>query len=292
MEIRILRNFLEIAREENMTRAAERLHISQPSLSKQMKVLESELGKKLFIRSNYNLHLTDEGMLLRKRAEDLLDLSDKIIHEFKSLDDITGGDIYLGCAESYLIKYLAMAIKSLQTHHPQIRYHITSGDTVLVAEQLDKGLLDFAFIVEPPNLSKYNYLEIPETDTFGLLLKKDHPLSNKPCLTVDDLLPYAIFCSEQSIHSDLTRWCGEKIDQMNISATFNLTNNAAVFVREGLGLALTFDKLLEISDSSSLCFRPLSPTLEVKMYIIWKKYQVFTPAASLLLEEMKHMLQK
>ena len=159
MEIRVLRYFLEIAREENMTRAAERLHISQPSLSRQMKELETELGKKLFVRSSYSIHLTDEGMLLRKRAEDLLEMADKITNEFKSMDDIAGGDVYIGCAESYLIKYLAFAVKRLNQRYPGIHYHTVSGDTEIVAERLDRGLSDMAFIVEPPDLSKYNYLE-------------------------------------------------------------------------------------------------------------------------------------
>ncbi|MDU7708720.1 MAG: LysR family transcriptional regulator [Clostridium sp.] len=292
MEIRVLRYFLEIAREENMTRAAERLHISQPSLSRQMKELETELGKKLFVRSSYSIHLTDEGMLLRKRAEDLLEMADKITNEFKSMDDIAGGDVYIGCAESYLIKYLAFAVKRLNQRYPGIHYHTVSGDTEIVAERLDRGLSDMAFIVEPPDLSKYNYLEVPENDTWGAIMRKDCPLAEKKAIQLEDLLPYPVFCSEQSAKVDLPRWCGEKIDQLNIMATFNLTNNGAVFVREGLGIALTFDRIIELTPDSELCFRPISPALHTKMYVIWKKYQVFTPAAQLLLDELKQVLQK
>ena len=292
MEIRVLRYFLEIAREENMTRAAERLHISQSSLSRQMKELETELGKKLFVRSSYSIHLTDEGMLLRKRAEDLLEMADKITNEFKSMDDIAGGDVYIGCAESYLIKYLAFAVKRLNQRYPGIHYHTVSGDTEIVAERLDRGLSDMAFIVEPPDLSKYNYLEVPENDTWGAIMRKDCPLAEKKAIQLEDLLPYPVFCSEQSAKVDLPRWCGEKIDQLNIMATFNLTNNGAVFVREGLGIALTFDRIIELTPDSELCFRPISPALHTKMYVIWKKYQVFTPAAQLLLDELKQVLQK
>lgn len=292
MEIRVLRYFLEIAREENMTRAAERLHISQPSLSRQMKELETELGKKLFVRSSYSIHLTNEGMLLRKRAEDLLEMADKITNEFKSMDDIAGGDVYIGCAESYLIKYLAFAVKRLNQRYPGIHYHTVSGDTEIVAERLDRGLSDMAFIVEPPDLSKYNYLEVPENDTWGAIMRKDCPLAEKKAIQLEDLLPYPVFCSEQSAKVDLPRWCGEKIDQLNIMATFNLTNNGAVFVREGLGIALTFDRIIELTPDSELCFRPISPALNTKMYVIWKKYQVFTPAAQLLLDELKQVLQK
>ena len=292
MEIRVLRYFLEIAREENMTRAAERLHISQPSLSRQMKELETELGKKLFVRSSYSIHLTNEGMLLRKRAEDLLEMADKITNEFKSMDDIAGGDVYIGCAESYLIKYLAFAVKRLNQRYPGIHYHTVSGDTEIVAERLDRGLSDMAFIVEPPDLSKYNYLEVPENDTWGAIMRKDCPLAEKKAIQLEDLLPYPVFCSEQSAKVDLPRWCGEKIDQLNIMATFNLTNNGAVFVREGLGIALTFDRIIELTPDSELCFRPISPALHTKRYVIWKKYQVFTPAAQLLLDELKQVLQK
>lgn len=273
-----------------MTRAAQRLHISQPSLSKQMKELETELGKKLFVRSNYSIHLTEEGMLLRKRAEDLLSMADKITNEFQTMDDITGGDIFIGCAESHLIKYLAQAVGRLNRRYPGIHYHITSGDTEQVTEKLNRGLFDMAFIVEPPDLPRYNYLEVPETDTWGAIMRKDCPLAEKDSVTIDDLLPYPIFCSEQSAKSDLPRWCGEKADQLNIMATFNLSNNGAVFVKEGLGICLTFDRLIETPPDSSICFRPVTPVLHTKMYVIWKKYQVFTAVSKLLLEEITKII--
>ena len=290
MEIRVLRYFLEIAREGNMTKAAARLHVSQPTLSKQMKDLEQELGKKLFIRSNYSVRLSNEGMLLRERAEDILDMVDKTEEEFRSLSDITGGDIYIGCAESYLMKYFARAVRHLQEIHPNIRYHFISGGTEQVTERLDKGLLDFAVIVEQPDLAKYNYIELPEANTWGVLIKKDEPLGNKESVSFDDLLGHPIFCSEQSIAADLPRWCGERTELLDIKATFNLANNAAVFAREGLGYALTFDKLVYTGSDSDLCFRPLTPPLETKMYVIWKKYQVFTPAAELLLDALKDVI--
>lgn len=291
MEIRILKYFLEIAREENMTRASERLHISQPSLSKQMKELEMELGKKLFVRSSYSIHLTDEGMLLRKRAEDLVSLADKITNEFKTMDDISGGDIYIGCAESYLIKYLAKAVKELNLNYQNIRYHITSGDTQQVTERIEKGLIDMAFIVEPPNLVKYNYLEVPEQDEWGILMKTDCPLAKKEAICIDDLFDYPLFCSEQSLQNDIPRWCGDKINRLNFIANFNLANNGVVFVKEGLGLFFGFDKLININSESDICFRPLTPKLYNKMYVIWKKYQVFTPVAKLLLNEINKALK-
>ena len=291
MEIRVLRYFLEIAREGNMTRAAERLHVTQPTLSKQMKDLEQELGKKLFRRGSASVSLTEEGLILRKRAEDLLDMAERIESEFRAMDDITGGDVYIGCAESWLIKYLARAVKELHEQYPGIQYHITSGGTEQVVERLDRGLFDMAVIVEPPDLSKYNYLEVPECDTWGAVIRKDCPLAEKAEIKVEDLLPYPVFCSEQSAKADLPRWCGEKADRLNILATFNLANNGAVFVREGLGVQLTFDHLIEMTEDGPLCFRPLSPALYNKMYVIWKKYQVFSRASNAFLSKLKQELE-
>lgn len=177
MEIRVLRYFLEVAREESITRAAKQLHISQPTLSKQLKDLESELGKKLFVRSSFSVHLTDEGMLLRKRAEDILDMVDKTAEEFKALGQVAGGNIHIGCAESEGIKHLARRIKAVQKQYPRIRVHLYSGDTDDLSERLDRGLLDFAVIAQAVDLSKYNYLKLPGTDTWGVVMRKDAPLA-------------------------------------------------------------------------------------------------------------------
>lgn len=287
MEIRVLRYFLEIARESNMSRAAKILHVSQPTLSKQMKELESELGKKLFHRGSTSVSLTDEGMLLRKRAEDILTMVDKTTSEFRELDNITGGEVHIGCAESHQIKYLAWVIKDFKEAYPRFRYHLTSGNTEQVVERLDRGLIDFAFIVEPPNLERYNHIEIPGTDIWGLAIRKDHPLAEKREIVFADLTEVDLICSEQGMKFDIARWCGENADQLNLSGTINLCYNGGVFVEEGLGGMLTFDRLVNTGDDSNLCFRPLSPRLETKMYIIWKKYQVFTPIAELLLDELK-----
>ena len=287
MEIRVLRYFLEIARESSMSRAAETLHVSQPTLSKQMKELESELGKKLFHRGSTSVSLTDEGMLLRKRAEDILTMVDKTTSEFLELDNITGGEVHIGCAESHQIKYLAWVIKDFKEAYPRFRYHLTSGNTEQVVERLDRGLIDFAFIVEPPNLERYNHIEIPGTDIWGLAIRKDHPLAEKEEIVFADLIGIDLICSEQGMKFDIARWCGENTDQLKLSGTINLCYNGGIFVEEGLGGMLTFDRLVNTGDDSNLCFRPLSPRLETKMYIIWKKYQVFTPIAELLLEELK-----
>lgn len=287
MEIRVLRYFLEVARRGSITKAAEAVHVSQPSLSKQIKDLEYELGKKLFKRSNYSVKLTDEGLLLKRRAEDILAMVSKTTSEFKALTDITGGDIYIGCAESHLIGQLAQKIKVFKAAYPNLRYHISSGGTEQVTERLNRGLLDFAIIVEPPDLARYNHIEIKGTDVWGLLMRRDCPLANKKTITVDDLKGIDLICSEQSIKNDIPRWCGEKIDTLNFVGTVNLFYNGAVFVKEGVGCMLTFDKLADVSDESGLCFRPLEPKLENKMYFIWQKYQTFTPIAEKLIDYLK-----
>lgn len=287
MELRVLRYFLEVAREENVTHAAQRLHVSQPTLSRQIKELENELGKKLFIRSNYSIKLTEEGRLLRKRAEDILEMADKTLAEFKSLDEINGGDIHIGCAESNGISHFIRIVKSLQEKYPRIRYHFYSSGTDAVNERLDRGLLDFAIIVQEADPSKYNYLRIPASDHWGLLMRKDSPLAQHSSIHLHDLIDIPLILSRQSMGEEMPRWFGETQDKLHIAATYDLLFNATVMVREGLGSVLGFEGLVYTGADSDLCFRPLEPALTSPMYIIWKKYQVFTPVASLLLEELK-----
>ena len=279
MEIRTLRYFLAVAREENMTRAAEQLHVTQPTLSKTLKALEEELGKKLFTRHSFSIRLTDEGVLLRNRAEDLVSMADKIAQEFVTLDDITGGDLYLGMAESYQIRLLARAIREFRKQYPALRYHITSGDTEQVTEKLDKGLLDFAVLVEKPDAAKYDSLVFPQADVWGLVFPADDPLAEKKAITVDDLVGLPLFCSEQSWQNDIPRWCGERMRDLRLEGSFRLSYNGSLFAREGLGYLLTFDHLIDTSVDSRLVFRPLFPQLENELYLIWKKYQMPSPIA-------------
>ena len=285
MDTNLLRNFVEIAREGSMTAAAEALHISQPTLSVQMKNLEKELGKSLFQKQGRNIVLTEEGFLLRKRAEDILDMVDKTYAEFQEMNILDGGDIRIGCAESYLIRHLANTIKQLRQDYPRLYYHITSGDTDVVLERLDRGILDFAILVEPPNLARYHYIELPGRDTWGVVMPRKHPLAQKKAIAFRDLLDYELIVSEQSFKADFPRWCGERIDQLNFTGFTNLFYNGTVFVKSGLGLLLAFDHLS--GDTSELCFRPLTPVLENKMYIVWKKYQVFTPIAEILIKALQ-----
>ena len=292
MEIHTLRNFLAVAREENMTRAAQYLHVTQPTLSKQIQSLEEELGKKLFVRHSFRIELTEEGRLLRRRAEDLVSMADKITGEFTALDDVTGGDIFFGLAESYQIRYLAREIKRFKEIYPGLRYHISSGDTEQVTEKLDKGVLDFAVLAEEPDMTKYHALLLPQTDIWGLVMPADHPLAKKKSIHAEDMVGMPLFCSEQGWMRDIPRWCGEKMEALHLEGTFRLPYNASLFVKEGLGFLLTFDRLIDTSPKSGLTFCPLAPKLETKIYLIWRKYQVFTPIAERMLAELKNECMK
>ncbi len=287
MEIRTLRYFLAVAREENMTRAAETLHVTQPTLSKALKSLEDELGRKLFIRHSFSIRLTEEGVLLRNRAEDLISMADKIEKEFISLDDISGGELYLGLAESYQIRYLARIIKEFKTRYPNLHYHITSGDTEQIADKLDKGLLDFLVLAELPDSRKYEYLAFPEKDVWGLVIPAGDPLADHQVIRMEDLTGLPLFCSEQSWNEELKKWAGSSFSKLKLEGSFRLSYNGSVFAREGLGYLLTFSHLIDTSEESGLVFRPLEPTLETTLFIAWNRYQAFTPIAERFLKHLK-----
>ncbi|WP_417027208.1 LysR family transcriptional regulator [Baileyella intestinalis] len=286
MEIKNLRYFLAVAREENMSKAAEQLHVSQPTLSKTLKALEEELGKKLFIRHSFSISLTDEGMLLRDRAQDLVAMSDKIEQEFSSLDDITGGDIYFGLAESYQIRYLAREIYKLKEKYPNFTYHITSGDTEQVTEKLDKGILDFAVLCETPDSNKYEFVKFPEADVWGAIISSSHPLAKKKSIHVSDLIGQPLFVSEQSWNNEIKTWAKERFPKLKLEGSFRLSYNGSVFARENLGILLTFKDLIN-TEGTDMVFRPLSPELKSELYLIWNKYQAFTPIAEKFLEQIK-----
>ena len=287
MEIRTLRYFLAVAREENMTRAAEFLHVTQPTLSKALKGLEDELGKKLFIRRSFSIRLTEEGVLLRNRAEDLISMADKIEQEFISLDDVSGGELYLGLAESYQIRYLARVIRDFKTRCPQLHYHITSGDTEQIADKLDKGLLDFLVLAELPDSRKYESLAFPEKDVWGLVSPEDDALAEKDVIRAQDLKGLPLFCSEQAWNGEIKTWAGSAYPEMKLEGSFRLSYNGSVFAREGLGYLLTFRHLIDTSKESGLVFRPLYPALETTLYIAWNRYQTFTPIAERFLGQLK-----
>ena len=290
MEIRTLRYFLAVAREENMTRAAELLHVTQPTLSKSLRSLEDELGKKLFLRHSFRIELTEEGTLLRDRAEDLVSMADKIEKEFLTLDDLTGGELYFGLAESYQIRRLARGLRALKDLCPGLHYHITSGDSEQVTEKLDRGLLDFAVICETPDARKYDALAFPEGDRFGLLLPEDAPLAQKDRIRAADLAGLPLFASEQSWEKDIAPWARDRFRDFRLEGSFRLAYNGSLFTMERLGYLLTLEHLVNTAPGTGLVFRPLEPELKLSFYLIWNKYQTFTPIAERFLEIMRREL--
>lgn len=286
MELRVLEYFLAVTREQSISKAAEFLHLSQPTLSRQLKDLEDELGKQLIIRGNRKITLTEEGMILRKRAEEIIDLVHKTEKEVVLSDDTISGDIHIGAGETDAVRILARVARELQKDYPDIHYHISSGDTVNVIEQLDKGLIDFGILFEPCDISKYDYIKIPVKDVWGVLMKKDSPLAEKDTISPEDLWDKPLIISRLSTGSaELNQWMQKKLSSLNIIATYSLIFNGSLMVDEGLGYALCLDKLINTTGDSHLCFKPLEPKLEASMYIAWKKYQVFTkPAEKFLLQ--------
>ena len=292
MEIRVLRYFLAVARERNITGAANYLHLTQPTLSRQIHDLEEELGQQLLIRKSHRVELTPEGVLLRKRAEEIIAMVDKTEAEFASMEDTVSGDIYIGSGETQAIRQIAELIKDLGEACPNIHYHLHSGNAEDVTERLDKGLLDFGILIQPADLTKYDYLDLPARDRWGVIMRKDSPLAEKEAIEKNELLEIPLLCSRQVVgsrHSEnkFAEWFGTDYEKLNIVATYNLMYNAAILVEAGVGYALTLDKLANTSEDSVLCFRPLRPELESRLNVVWKKYQVFSPAAGLFLKTLK-----
>lgn len=291
MEFRVLSYFLTVAKEENISKAAEALHITQPTLSRQLSELEEELGVQLLNRGKRKTTLTDAGLLLRKRAEEITSLTEKTKHEFITSDTIIGGDIYIGCGETNAMRRLAITAKKLQSDYPHIRYHLFSGKADDVTERLDKGLLDFGLLIEPANIRKYHSLKLPDTDFWGLLMRKDSPLSCKTQITPYDLWDVPLLVSQQALDThELYHWLQKEQEELNIITTYNLIFNASLMVEAGLGYALCLDKLVHTGQDSPLCFRRLQPQLPAHVYLIWKKQQLFSKAATLFLEELQKLI--
>ncbi|MEI2438551.1 LysR family transcriptional regulator [Priestia megaterium] len=292
MEFRVLRYFLTVAREGNITRAADFLHVTQPTLSRQLKGLEQKLGKKLFIRSSHSVILTDEGMLLRNRAEEIVNMMDKLEAEFSSMEETIGGDVYIGGGETEAMKHIARVAKDVQVRYPNIRYHLYSGNEEDITERLDKGLLDFGILIQPADISKYNYLNMPAKDVWGVVMKKDSSLAVKESIQAADLLNVPLICSRQAMKQTFSKnefadWFGEDFHKLNIVTTYNLAYNAAIMVEEGVGYAITLDKIVNTSTTSNLCFKPLQPRLESGLNIVWKKHHVLSAAANVFLKELQ-----
>lgn len=293
MEFRVLQYFLAIAREETISKAAESLHITQPTLSRQMKELEEQLGKQLFIRGNRKINLTEEGILLRQRAEEIISLVEKTESEIMHSDTTISGDIYIGSGETEGMRILAKVIDTCHKEYPKIKFHLYSGNSQDVVEKIENGLIDFGVLIEPADISKYDFIKIPVKDKWGVLMRKDSPIASLKSITADTLKKLPLICSSQEIvKNEISGWLNDDYNKLNIVATYNLIYNASLLVEEGSGYALGLDKLINTSGNSKLCFIPLEPKLEVGLTLIWKKYHLFSKAASYFLNQLRIEINK
>lgn len=287
IETRLLQYFLAVAREQNITRAAQSLHIAQPTLSKQMMDLEEQLGKPLFIRGKKKITLTDEGAFFRSRAQEMMDLMAKTESMFHSDEDTVAGDIWFGCGETPLMGYITQIFHDLQAEYSGLVFHIFSGDSEAVLEKLDKGLLDMGLMLGPTDQTKYRQIPLNLTNRFGLLMPKDSPLADQPSVPISLLPTLPLIVSQQTVSRMLLRdWLGEDYERLHILATYNLIYNATFMVEQGMGYALCLENLVNTEGRRNLTFRPLEPEMPVGAYLVVKKYHVLPRTAQLLLKEI------
>ena len=288
MEIRLLRYFLAVARAENITHAAEGLHISQPSLSKQLMELEQEVGKQLFIRGKRKITLTEDGVLLRRRADEIIALIEKTERELRADDSQIGGTVGIGGNPT---KSVLRAAAEIRRTHPEIQFQFYSGDATDVLERLEHGSLDFAVLLQPVDSTKYEYLSLPDGARWGLLLPDRCPLAEKAAIERDDLRDIPLILHHRAgLQQEIAHWAQTEIDHLNIAATYNvISSDPSAFVQSGLGCLLTTDDHLPSRLNSGLCFRPLSPALEIRLALVWKQYTLFSRAADVFLREMRRI---
>ena len=282
MELRVLKYFLEIAKDENLTRAAERLYITQPTLTRQLHQLEEELGKKLYTRTNYKIKLTEEGKLLKERAQEFLDLEEKTKADIQGNSENISGVIYIGAGETVGIRFVGKILKKLITQYPKINYRMISADSEGVTEKLDRGLLDFAVFVGKNKIEKYNYITLPDSDRWGVIIQKDSPLAEKEFITPEDLLKIPLLTSYQAIkENEFEGWLGYPQEKLNIIGFHNLVYNASVMARDGLGAVLTIENIIK---EDELKFLPLKPELRARLTFAWRKDAMLSKAAKKFLE--------
>lgn len=292
MEIRLLRYFIALANSQTISEAAKNLHISQPTLSRQLSELEEELGTQLFIRGHRQVTLTSDGFFFLAKAKEIVQLTDKTVANFQHSEEVLG-DIHIGGGESDAMKIIAHSVKQLADKHPQIQFHLFSGNSEAIFEKLDDGVLDFGIVVDPVDKKNYDYIQLPIQDTWGVLMPTDSPLASKKKIQANDLREVPLIMSQQAIrYGEFSAWFEQDINELNIRCTYNLLYNAAKMVEAHVGYAICLDKLIDTYHSHSLCFRPLSPQLTANLYLIWKKQQVFPKAATLFLRQLKTDIAK
>lgn len=292
MELRTLRYFLAVAREENITNAARVLHVTQPTLSRQLKDLERELGVQLFVRGNRKTVLTDDGMLLRKRAEEIVSLADRTEAELASSHEEVVGDVYIGGGETYAMATVAEVIAELQQRYPDLHFQVHSGNADDVCERIDKGLLDFGLLIDPAPISRYESLSLPLSDRFGLLVRTDNPLAEKGFVEPTDLRREPLITTRRTVMEALIApWAGVDASDLDIRDSINLIYNGTLLVRQGVGSAVCLDKLVFDAPETRLRFLPFKPALVVHSHIVWKKYQVRSTAAETFLTALREKVE-
>lgn len=288
MELRTLKYFLVVAREENITKAAALLHVTQPTLSRQMMQLEEELGVQLFTRSSHNIILTEQGMLLKRRAQELVSLAEKTKQELAQ-QQILNGEVAIGSGEYRSSVLLAQILAQFHKQHPQVRYEIFSGNSDDIKERIERGLLDVGFLLEPVDVSKYEFVRIPIREEWGVLVSEGSKLAQKTSVTPQDLADKSLlFARRDLVKRELMNWFGSYADDLNIVACGNLPFNLSMLVQQGMGAYLSIRKSCQYD---GVCFRPLSPKLESNVVLAWKKNQTMSPAAQKLLEEAKKYIE-
>lgn len=289
MELRVLNYFLMVAREENITKAAQLLHVTQPTLSRQIAQLEEELGVTLFTRSNHNINLTEDGMLLKRRAQELLTLADKTKRDFLHSEETLTGEITIGSGEFQSTRFLSQAIASFHTRYPQVRYRVYSGNADNIRERIERGLLDFGLVMEPVDIRKYDFLPAPVKERWGVWVRADSELARKEAAAPKDLADIPLITSANEFaQSNLEKWFGELYQQLHIVATGNLLYNEAILAENGVGAVLG----IELSCTyENLKFIPLMPALESGSVLLWKKDQIYSPASAAFLAFIKKYLK-
>lgn len=292
MEIRVLRYFLAVVREETISRAAEVLHITQPTLSRQLAELEEELGTQLFMRGKRKISLTDAGMLLRRRAEDIVELADKTEQELIGSAQELGGLISIGSAVSCAAQIWPRLIGSFRRQYPLVRYDLMFGNADQIKERIDRGLIDVALLIEPVEIEKYEFLRLRQQETWGLLMRRDEPLAQKAFISPEDLGSLPLMMSKRNlVQNAFAGWFGDGFDKLNIFLTYNLLENAVQLVEEGIGYAITIEGAVNENSSQSLCFRPFHPRLTNTSVLVWKKYQAVDAATAAFIEEAKMLVE-
>ena len=283
MDLRTMQYYLAVVREGTISAAAEALHVAQPSLSRQMKELEQELGATLFERGNRRITLTEEGMVLRKRAEEMVRLMQLTEEEISQMKNNISGSVRIGAGESYSFHYLSRTAAELAKER-DIRFHITSGDTQDLMDELNNGLIDFAVIFTDVDHTLYQSITLPTHDSFGVLMRKDCPLAAKERIRFSDIKNYPVIVSRAS-ESFFTS--SKELSSLNVAATYNLIYNASLLVEDGLGVAICFDRLINTTGDSTLCIKPLVPQISGVGNLIWKKYQIFSPAVQMFIDRVR-----